>query len=203
MSCHNNSDYGFIVCVKENKVYDGDVVWGEPETVTETEISTIPPLCNSNQYLADTNASCYNANPSNVCKDLDFRTENINGTTYYISNNTMSWWDAVSACEALGNKQLLNVEDMIIRFDDDVIGSSSNPDDDTISYASHPGHERTELGKALYNSKGWNNTDLASVWSNVLVPHDSCYAYPVELATGTVSGYGGVRNENRQYAICR
>lgn len=106
------------------------------------------------------------------------------------------------ACEALGNKQLLNVEDMIIRFDDDVIGSSSNPGEDTISYASHPGHERTELGKALY-SKGWNNTGLADVLSNVLVVHDSCYAYPVELATGSVSGYGGERNKSHKYAICR
>ena len=84
-----------------------------------------------------------------------------------------------------------------------VAEDSSACGDDTISYASHPGHERTELGKALY-SKGWNNTGLADVWSNVLVEHNSCYAYPVELSSGIVSGYGGERNKyNRMYAICR
>ena len=34
LSCYPRDGYGFIVCVKENKVYEGDIVWAEPETTT-------------------------------------------------------------------------------------------------------------------------------------------------------------------------
>ena len=223
-ACYNT---GHALCVSSSVLDGGEITPFTPheaqteigldgeETTTETETATYPEEtvsetdiacnCGSGYYCADTNESCYEANPNGECVEANsqFKEEKINGTTYYISKNPMSWWDAVSACKALGNKKLLSVEDMIIRFDDDVIGSYSNPGEDTISYASHPGHELTELGKALYN-KGWNNTGSADVWSNILLEYNSCYAYPVELNSGIVSGYGGNRNENnRMYAICR
>ena len=142
--------------------------------------------CNAGQYCADSNTSCKQPTPSDTCNDLDFRTVEIDGTTYYISNNKMNWWDAVSACEALGNKKLLGkndltVEDIVVRNDDDTTGYLSSP------------HEKTAVGKALHSEMGGKY-----VWSSIL--YDSCRAYGVYLPNGSVS------YDNRHinfYAVCR
>ena len=81
-------------------------------TVTETDIAC---NCGSGYYCADTNGSCEHPTPSGNCVEAkpQFKEEKIDGITYYISNDPMSLWDAVSACKALGNKSLLYVSDLV------------------------------------------------------------------------------------------
>ena len=113
----------------------------ENDTATETETETTTILscnCGENQYCADKNTSTTQANPGRECASLNFREEVIDGTTYYISNEPMSWWDAVSACEALGNKQLLS------RYD---LTQSCNYDDTGCSSTST---KLSDFGMALY-----------------------------------------------------
>ena len=144
--------------------------------------------CDEGYYCTDKNNSCYNPTPSGNCVEAktQFRTVDIAGTTYYISNDKMTWWDAVSACKALGNKQLLTVEDIVVRNDDD-----------TIAYLSHE-HVKTSVGEALYSAMG-----NKPIWSSIL--YNSCAAYYVYLNFGDVY-YSGERNYSDYpslYAVCR
>ena len=147
--------------------------------------------CDEGYYCADKNTSggsCYNPTPSGNCVEAEpqFRTVDIESTTYYISNDHMSWWDAVSACKALGNKQLLTVEDIVVRNDDDTTGYLSSE------------HVKTSVGEALYE-KGWNSSGYPYIWSSILP--SSCSAYFVYLNNGYV--YSNGRNGRSLYAVCR
>ncbi len=141
--------------------------------------------CNEGYYCADTNDSCEQPTPSGNCVEAEpqFRTVDIDGTTYYISKEDMSWWDAVSACKALGNKQLLTVEDIVVGNDDDTTGYlSSEP-------------VKPSVGEALYSEMGGY-----SIWSSIL--YDSCSASTVYLLDGSVSN--DYRYSYRSYyAVCR
>ncbi len=182
-TCVPVSDYGAKCTV------DGQSGWCVGETCQAETCN-----CGKGYYCADKNdagGSCYNPTPSDNCVEAEpqFRTVKIADTTYYISNDPMSWWDAVSACKALGNKQLLTVEDIVVRNDGDTTGYSSSE------------HVKTSVGEALYSEMG-----SKLIWSSIL--SDSCYAYYVRLSGGYVySGHG--RNydytygDNSYYAVCR
>ena len=180
-TCVTVGDYEAKCTTDDNKT--GWCVSGacEPDTTCN---------CDEGYYCADKNwegGSCEHPTPSGNCVEAEpqFRTVDIDGTTYYISNNTMSWWDAVSACKALGNKQLLTVEDIVVRNDDDTTGYLSSE------------HVKTAIGEELYE-KGWNSSGDPGIWSSIL--YDSCYAYYVYLDDGGVDY--SVRT-NYRYAVCR
>ncbi|MBO7257614.1 MAG: hypothetical protein J6V11_01595 [Alphaproteobacteria bacterium] len=68
--------------------------------------------CGDGKYCSDMNTSDSQANPY-MCSSLNFNDYTITYTdtsgtsrtdTFYVSNNYMSWWDAYSACNALGKK---------------------------------------------------------------------------------------------------
>ena len=148
--------------------------------------------CDTGYYCADKNTSggsCEQPTPSGNCVEAEsqFRTVDIGGTTYYISNDYMSWWDAVSACKALGNKQLLTVEDIVVRNDDDTTGYLSNS------------HVKTAIGEELYE-KGLGSSRYPYIWSSIL--YNSCLAYGVDLGNGGVFSGNRVINY-RAYAVCR
>ena len=182
-SCVTVADYEIKCTTDDNKT--GWCVSGtcEPDTTCN---------CDEGYYCADKNysgGSCEHPTPSGNCVEADsqFRTVDIAGTTYYISNNTMSWWDAVSACKELGNKKLLSVYDFVVRNDDDTTHSLSSD------------HVKTAIGEALYE-KGWNSSGYPEIWSSIL--WGSCSAYVVSLNDG--AGYRNSRNDgNYAYAVCR
>ena len=147
--------------------------------------NTITCNCGPNQYCADKNTSCV-PSPSGTCKDLDFKTVNISGTTYYISKNKMSWWDAQSACDALGNKQLLSIYELVNNFDDN------------IGYGCQD-LTNTALGNALYE-KGWSSSGSPYILSNTV--YSSCSVLYVDLKSGFVSGNTFYDNDFF-YAVCR
>ncbi len=140
--------------------------------------------CDEGYYCTDTNDSGEHPTPSGNCVDAEsqFRTVDIAGTTYCISNDPMSWWDAVSACKALGNRKLLAIEDIIVSND----GKIGDP---------------TIVGEALNSEMGSKN-----IWTNNL--YDSRQAYSVSV--GTVSGNINFFACNQSsvlfygiYAVCR
>ena len=92
--------------------------------------------CTQKQYCADTNEDSYTPHPSG-CKDLNFKKATIDGITYYLSNETMSWWDAISACKALGNKNLVSSEEL-------AVGQPDAQTNNTILY-----EQRTDLAYAI------------------------------------------------------
>ena len=150
--------------------------------------------CGPNQYCADHNTSCEQANPGKGCVDLKFKEVEIDGTMYYVSNDYMSWWDAVSACEAHGNKKLLTVEDILVLSDDDIR--------ECVGY----NHVKTDLGKALYE-KVWGSSGYPYIWSSIV--SWSCSVYGVYLHDGSLDTFFG-RDSHPigsdyygGYAVCR
>ena len=140
--------------------------------------------CGSNEYCTYTNDDNCTPFPSGSCNNLDFRTLDISGTTYYISNDKMNWWNAVSACEALGNKKFVSAYDLIKDWD----GSGSNSSGKAI---------RTALGDTLYE-KIWNSSGSPYIWLSMA---DSCYGYCISLDNSF--SYDRVRKDDYFYAICK
>ena len=146
--------------------------------------------CSEGQYCEDTNESSYEAHPSGTCKDTSaqFRTVDIEGTTYYISKDTMSWWDAVSACKALGNKTLLTVSDLADNFDTTGNGCSSV----TI----------TSLGNELC-AEGWSycltKADFVGIWTRNLYDIGSGFFVLINDGLVTIDP----RSDKNRYAVCK
>ena len=127
--------------------------------------------CGDGQYCTHSNNIPLYPNPSDTCKDLNFREVDIDGTTYYISNDKMNWWDAMSACEALGKKMIAHSS----------ITQTCNQADDIE--CSSTATKLNDLGVALYE-KGWGSSGVSYIWSSIL--YDSLEAYDVELSDGSV-----------------
>jgi type II secretory pathway pseudopilin PulG len=145
--------------------------------------------CNTGYYCSDTNENSCTPHPSGTCVEAksQFRTVDIGGTTYYISKDTMSWWDAVSACKALGNKKLLSSSDLLSDFDIMENGSG--------------GYQKTALANALYNSYG-----VYSIWLKYKI---YCSGYVVQLADGFVFNSVNLHDANSNsgyhysHALCK
>jgi hypothetical protein len=117
-----------------------------------------------------------------------FKEEVIDGTTYYISRNTMTWWDGMSACKAMGKKMINHNE---------ITQSCSASDTDCSSVNT----KLNAIGKFLYEVV-WSNGQYVYVWSNVV--YDSCNAYDVHLSRGMVEESGYRTNYYQGfYAICK
>ena len=140
--------------------------------------------CGSNQYCENTGYETPTS--TGTCKDLDFRTVEINGTTYYISNNTMSWWDAVSACEALGNKKLLSYHDLIQSCNDDETGCSCT--NTTLS----------DLGVAIY-------PEVKNKWIWIKEKDDTGWGYGCHSVRFDDDELGALVNYGcaSEYAVCK
>ncbi len=146
--------------------------------------------CDTGYYCADTNGSCEHPTSSGTCVEAKskFKEEVIDGTTYYISRNTMTWWDGMSACKAMGKKMINHNE---------ITQSCSASDVDCSSVNT----KLNAIGKFLYEVV-WSNSQGVFIWSNVV--YDSCNAYYVSLSRGMVEE-GGVRTNYYQgfYTICK
>ena len=143
--------------------------------------------CDEGYYCADKNTSGgshEHPTPSGNCVEAEpqFRTVDIASTTYYISNDPMSWWDAVSACKALG-KSLINHND---------ITQTCNQADDTGCSSS--GTKLNTLGEMLYSEMG-----SKYIWSSIVF--FPSHAYDVALSDGLVGV--NYRGGSSYYAVCR
>ena len=155
-----------------------------------------PKGCTSNDDCKD-QPGTYCASPNNSylerfqsgetgsCAPIDFvRYEGNDGNTYYISNSPISWWDAEFACDAIGGKKLLSVDDLVTESD----GSKWQGDTGT--------HTKTALANELNSYLGgyW-------IWTKNLT-NDNRYAFYVHLGYGYV--HYGDRNDSYAYlAVCR
>ena len=173
-TCMTVADYEQKCTTDDNKT--GWCVSGtcEPDTTCN---------CNAGYYCTDTNDSYEHPTPSGNCVEAEpqFRTVDIGGTTYYISKDYMSWWDAVSACKALGNKSLLSLSELVDGFETGM-GSADLTN--------------TTLGDDLYE-KGWNSSGNPYIWSS----YSSYHAYYMSLSSGFVGGSN--RYDSNYYAVCR
>ena len=173
-TCVTVGDYEAKCTTDDNKT--GWCVSGtcEPDTTCN---------CNAGYYCTDTNDSYEHPTPSGNCVEAEpqFRTVDIGGTTYYISKDYMSWWDAVSACKALGNKSLLSLSELVDGFETGM-GSADLTN--------------TTLGDDLYE-KGWNSSGNPYIWSS----YSSYHAYYMSLSSGFVGGSN--RYDSNYYAVCR
>ena len=165
-------------------IANGMCYWGEclPKGCTyDTNKCT-----GKNEYCASLNSSCTEAFPSGktgTCVEADFSKLDVDGKTYYVSHNTMSWWDADAACKALGRDGLVGVSDLI---------NGWNGSYDWTN------HDFTALGQALQSYYGTN----WYIWTNNLTDGvNSCYAYGVYLYSGYVYDYN--RYSYSYYAVCR
>ena len=148
--------------------------------------------CDDKEYCASPNNSCteaFQSGESGTCVSFNARFSPLtmdDGTTYYVSNTPLSWWDADAACKSV-KKELLSVDDLVTESD----GSAWKGDTGT--------HTKTALANELY-SKGWNSNGYPYIWTENLTDN-SCYAYYVGLNYGFVTNYN--RSGNYYYAVCR
>ncbi len=173
-------DYG--TCTIDGK--DGLCRMGEcyPKGCTTNDDCTEPGT-----YCASPNSDYLERFPSGTtgsCAPVNFvRHEGKDGQTYYLSNSTISWWDAEFACDAIDRK-MVSVDDLVTESD----GSKWKGDTGT--------HTKTALAEELYNIWGYNY-----VWTENLT-NDNKYAFTVGL------GHGYVYNDRRYgdysgLAVCR
>ena len=138
-------------------------------------------------YCASPNDSCTEAFPNGktgTCMKADFAKLDVDGKTYYVSHNHMSWWDADAACKALGRNGLVKVDDLINGWN-----GATDYDD----------HNFTALGQALQSHYG---TTPDAIWTENLTDGvNSCGAYSMYLSSGGVMDYD--RGSTYNYAVCR
>ena len=138
------------------------------------------------EYCASPNDSCEEAFPNGktgTCVKADFTKLDVAGKTYYVSHNTMSWWDADAACKALGRDGLVGVNDLVTGW--------AGKGDYNI-------HEFTPLGAALQSHlkigyQVWTSDD-----------YSSCNAFKVFLSDAFVNNDS--RNANYYspgFAVCQ
>lgn len=188
--CQICEDDGFTLSCIPIPDYDITCTTGDKTGWCISGTCTVENTCNCGpgQYCADKNTaggSSTHPTPSGTCVDAksQFSTLEIEGTTYYISNEKMSWWDAASACATLGNKNFVTSDDLI-RFD-----TGEDPDDDYWDYVYTPLHY------ALYDR--WGNSDYPAIWSSAATFGG---AYYLNLDG---SSDGSARHFSDYYVVCK
>ena len=143
-SCFNDecitiTDYT-SVCSKNGK--EGLCVEG----YCDTTLCKSNDDCGSNQYCGSTNSSVENKYPKEfgICKDFAFTSFTSNGTTYYVSRDELSFYDAQGICQQY--KSSLNFAPAEDFFLDDIGGG----------YAGN--YALTEAGKNLFPDGGNSET---------------------------------------------
>ncbi len=140
--------------------------------------SCTPDVCNcgENQYCVDTNESMKTPHPTLECENLNFIEKTITYTdetgdkkteTWYLSNTTMTWWDAKSSCTALGKKLASTPSDFL-----------------KTEWLTNFYSELTNRATALNNAFGSFN-----FWSNNL--KENLFPYFVSLDKKSILVYSG------------
>ena len=96
--------YNGTSCTVDNK--DGQCFLGEcfPKGCDDNT-----PCKGRNEYCASPLSSSvarFQEGEQGTCVEADFQKYPIDGTDYYVSTTTMSWWDAESACQVIGKKMV-------------------------------------------------------------------------------------------------
>ena len=142
--------------------------------------------CGSNQYCSDANESCSEPHPKE-CKRASFDTLNVNGTIYYISDISLSWWDADAACRAIGRDGLISGGSLLENW---------------VKIDNHNGLKKKVLAEKVYEFLG----DYR-VWTSDFYEPDptQCNPYHIGLKNGDVTANGGKEGSSMYtiYAVCR
>ncbi|MBR4927197.1 MAG: hypothetical protein IKY98_02600 [Alphaproteobacteria bacterium] len=137
------------------------------------------------EYCASPNTSNTEAFPNGrtgVCVKADFKPVTAEDTEYWVSNTTISWWDAYAGCKAIG-KEIISAADLV---------TSSDGSEWQGEYGVLP---RKELAKVLQRKLGnWG------IW--VAEPTDD----PAKAVYASTTG--GVRSDvtrsyNYSFTVCK
>ena len=176
--------------------YDGDECTLTDGTAGQCNLGRCYPKgCTSNDDCKETGTYCASTNSSYLerfqsgetgsCAPIDFvRYEGNDGNAYYISNGSISWWDAEYACAAM-NREMVEVYDLVTESN----GSKWQGD---TGY-----HTKTALANELYSYLGYYY-----IWTQNLT-NDNKYAFGVSLDLGLVYGYYRYVDNLGGLAVCR
>ncbi|MBR3912912.1 MAG: hypothetical protein IKJ28_01575, partial [Alphaproteobacteria bacterium] len=142
--------------------------------------------CTDDQYCGDSIFTCTDIH-SLICRDLDFSGYTIDGTTYYISNTPMTWWDNKDACDVLSKKVGKNLSMITMQ---ELVNNNGYEWSNTLRDEGMGGFDRTELAKKLYEQ-----SHKSYIFTNVAYTH--CGGYTVNLF------YGIVNAAVQGYGVCR
>ena len=134
--------------------------------------------CSEGQFCADKNIDCQNPYPDH-CENLDFSIHEIAGIEYHVSNHVMSWWDSVSACQALGYSGIVGITDLLV---DGVSG------------------KKNALAEGLFDILGGQWIWTRDLSNNMTPP---CYAWFVSLTAGVITGNSRFNTGLSGYAVCK
>ena len=177
--------------------YDGDECTLTDGTAGQCNLGRCYPKgCTSNDdckdqpgtYCASTNSSYlerFQSGETGSCAPIDFvRYEGNDGNAYYISNGSISWWDAEFACAAM-NREIVEVYDLVTESDGSKWQGGTGP------------HIRTALANELNSYLGHYY-----IWTKNLT-NDNKYAFFVGLDDGYVDYYYRRNYANGNLAVCR
>ncbi len=174
------------LCVINGK--EGQCMWGE---CFQKGCDENTPCKGRNEYCASPNNSCeerFVGDEQGACVLAEFQKHDVNGTTYYISTVEMSWWDAESACQAIG-KTMIDAQDLLSDWNN------------TQAYNGQTDFTPNENMKKIYEMaiKGgvW---DYPNAW--VRDEYSPCTPYRIMMGSGFVNTYDG-RNRPYSIAVCK
>ena len=174
-----------------NTANDGICHWGEclPKGCSDTNpCKEDKEYCASPNTYTTSNCKAFYDNEEGTCVKADFKPITVGNKEYWVSNTTISWWDADAACKALG-KSLLSLDDLLTDWDETAYRNGTK-------YT----FTRNELAKELYTNV-FGGTGDPYIWTSD--DYDSCNAFLVNLYYGSV--YHPYRNYNfyHSFAVCQ
>lgn len=150
----------------------------------------VPKGCNNEnpcngqyEYCASTNTSCTEAIPTDqmgACVKPDFKPIIVNNTEYWVSNTSITYWDAYAGCQVMG-KEMVDVEDLALNWK----GGKEWLDYTPLS---------KEIDKYYLTGSLWTKSPS----------NNSCYAWSVYLDGNGVYTNLDARNQRRVlFAVCK
>ncbi len=161
---------------------NGMCYWGEclPSGCTYDE----NPCRGKYEYCASPNSSSTEAFPSGrtgACVKADFKPIMVEDKEYWVSNTTISWWDADAGCKAIG-KEIISAADLVTNSD----GSEWQGAYGTLT--------QKELAKVLRRKLGYWGIWVAEPTDN---PKEAVYVY----TNGHVTRVG--RSYSYTFTVCK
>ena len=201
-TCESNADcapcgtcQSGVCSPKNDRICNTDTVtggicrWGEclPRGCNESN-----PCTGDKEYCSSPNGSCAEPFPdeaTGTCVKPDFKPFMIDGKRYWVSNTTLSFWDAQAACKALG-KTLTSVSDFVTGW--------------AQKYGTYT---RTAFAEKLYDEVWLNSVDPSinpSMWTTDDFGN-SCYMWIVYLRNGLTTYHDrrGYYTNFHSMAVCK
>ena len=150
------------------------------------------PCKGRNEYCASPNTSLtvrFQETEKGSCITAEFLPPiTVDGKEYYISKTNLSWWDAESACKAIG-KTMVHLSDLVNEADENYIG--------TGVYC----FSRTNLAQKLFTEYNVFSSSYYRIWTEIEEKYYT--ANIIEIEQSCTHSNSARNNSVSAYAVCK